>query len=79
MVNKIFAKQIGRNKECFVEDLMVKSFFRDHAEDFREYFEMLRKNNMRINPSKYTFEMASGNFLGYMVSARGIKTNPEKI
>ncbi|XP_074352735.1 uncharacterized protein LOC141691882 [Apium graveolens] len=34
---------------------------------------------MRINPSKCTFGVSSGKFLGYMVSARGIEANPEKI
>ncbi|XP_074326974.1 putative mitochondrial protein AtMg00860 [Apium graveolens] len=34
---------------------------------------------MRINPNKCTFGVSSGKFLGYMVSARGIEANPEKI
>ncbi|XP_074323923.1 putative mitochondrial protein AtMg00860 [Apium graveolens] len=34
---------------------------------------------MRINPNKCTFGVSNGKFLGYMVSARGIEANPEKI
>ncbi|XP_074378505.1 putative mitochondrial protein AtMg00860 [Apium graveolens] len=34
---------------------------------------------MRNNPNKCTFGVSSGKFLGYMVSARGIEVNPEKI
>ena len=34
---------------------------------------------MKLNPSKCAFEVASGKFLGFMVSHRGIKANPEKI
>ncbi|XP_074323291.1 uncharacterized protein LOC141660225 [Apium graveolens] len=79
MVNKVFKEQIGRNMEAYVDDMIVKSLFRDHAEDLKECFETLRKNNMRINPNKCTFGVSSGKFLGYMVSARGIEANPEKI
>ncbi|KAK1363227.1 hypothetical protein POM88_038788 [Heracleum sosnowskyi] len=59
MINKVFKEQIGRNVECYVDDMIVKSMFKDHAEDLRECFETLRKNNMRINPSKCTFGVAS--------------------
>ena len=34
---------------------------------------------MKLNPSKCAFGVASGKFLGFMVSHRGIKANPEKI
>ena len=79
MVNKVFAEQIGRNMECYVDEMIVKSLFRDHADDLKECFETLRRNNMKINPAKCTFGVCSGRFLGYMVSARGIEANPEKI
>ncbi|XP_074374056.1 uncharacterized protein LOC141714436 [Apium graveolens] len=79
MVNKVFKEQIGRNMEAYVDDMIVKSLFRDHTEDLKECFETLQKNNMRINPNKCTFGISSGKFLGYMVSARGIEANPEKI
>ena len=34
---------------------------------------------MKLNPSKCAFGVASGKFLGFMVSHRGIKANPKKI
>ena len=34
---------------------------------------------MRLNPSKCVFGVASGKFLGLMVSQRGIEANPEKV
>ena len=33
---------------------------------------------MKLNPSKCIFGVASGKFLGFMVSQRGIEANPEK-
>ena len=34
---------------------------------------------MKLNPSKCVFRVASGKFLGFMVSQRGIEANPEKV
>ena len=34
---------------------------------------------MKLNPSKCVFSVASGKFLGFMVSQRGIEANPEKV
>ena len=34
---------------------------------------------MKLNPSKCAFGVASGKFLGFMVSHRGIEANPENI
>jgi len=35
--------------------------------------------NMRLNLNKCVFGVTAGKFLGFMVSQRGIKVNPEKI
>ena len=34
---------------------------------------------MRLNPNKCTFEVASGKFLRFMVSQKGIEANPKKV
>ena len=34
---------------------------------------------MKLNPSKCAFGVVSGKFLGFMVSQKGIKANPNKI
>ena len=34
---------------------------------------------MRLNPSKCVFGVASGKFLGFVVSQRGIEANQEKV
>ena len=40
---------------------------------------MLRRYNMKLNPSKCAFEVSSGKFFGFMVSQRRIEENPDKI
>ena len=51
----------------------------DHLEDLKETFDILRSYNMKLNPSKCAFEVTAGNFLGFMVSQRGIEANLDKI
>ena len=79
-MNKIFAQQIGRNVQVYVDDMLVKSRREeDHLEDLKETFNTLRSYNMKLNPEKCAFGVTAGKFLGFMVSQRGIKANPNKI
>ena len=80
LVNKMFNKQIGRNKEVYVDDILVKSKEElAHLDDLRETFTTFKQYQMKLNPSKCVFGVASGKFLGFMVSQRGIEANPEKV
>ena len=69
LVNKMFRKQIGRNMEVYVDEMLVKSKEElTHLDDLKESFAMLRQYQMKLNPSKCTFGVAWGKFLGFMVS-----------
>ena len=80
LMNKMFAQQIGRNVQVYVDDMLVKSQREeDHLKDLRETFNTLRSYNMKFNPRKCAFGVTTGKFLGFMVSQKGIKANPDKI
>ena len=80
LINQMFSKQIGRNMEVYVDDMLVKSRKVElHLDDLRETFDTLRKYQMRLNPAKCVFGVSLGKFLGFMVSQRGIEANPEKV
>ena len=80
LVNKIFSEQIGRNMDVYVDDMLIKSKEElTHLDDLKETFTTLRQYQMKLNPSKCAFGVASGKFLEFMVSQRGIKANPEKV
>ena len=60
--------------------MLVKSLRENnHLDDLQETFDTLRSYNMKLNPSKCMFGVTVGKFLGFMVSQRGIKVNPEKV
>ncbi|XP_063938044.1 uncharacterized protein LOC135147920 [Daucus carota subsp. sativus] len=79
-MNEIFKDQLGRNLECYVDDIISKSTsVPGHISDLKECFENMRRTKLKLNPDKCTFGVEDGKFLGFMVSNRGIEANPEKI
>ena len=76
----MFSKQIGRNMEVYKDNILVKS--REelvHLDDLKKTFTTFKQYQMKLNPAKCVFGVASGKFLGFMVSQRGIEANPEKV
>ena len=80
MMTRMFEPQLGKSIEIYIDDMVVKSKveFR-HINDLMNIFEILRKHKLRLNASKCSFGVGSGKFLGYMVTHRGIKVNPDQI
>ena len=80
LMNKMFAQQIERNVQVYVDDMLVKRRREeDHLDDLRETFDTLRSYNMKLNLGKYAFKVTAGKFLGFMVFQSGIEANPNKI
>ena len=76
----MFELQLGRNIEVYIDDMVVKSkVVSEHVGDLTSIFGILRKHKLRLNASKCSFGVDSGNFLGYMVTHRGIEVNPDQI
>nr|AAT93943.1 putative polyprotein [Oryza sativa Japonica Group] len=72
--------QIGRNVEAYVDDLVVKTRNQETLlSDLAETFESLRFARIKLHPDKCVFGVPAGKLLGFLVSARGIEANPEKI
>ena len=80
MVNKVFREFLGNTMEAYVDDMIVKSKNEEaHVEKLKKVFDVMRRYNMRLNPSKCSFGVSAGKFLGFMITQRGIEANPEKI
>ncbi|GJR42446.1 reverse transcriptase domain-containing protein [Tanacetum coccineum] len=79
LVDRAFQKQIGRNLEVYVDDLVIKIRTEEEMiRDIEETFKTLRQINMKLNPKKCTFRMQEGMFLGYKVNTDGLKVCPDK-
>ncbi|GJT37268.1 reverse transcriptase domain-containing protein [Tanacetum coccineum] len=80
LVDKAFHKQIGRNLEVYLDDLVIKSCTEDEiVRDIEETFKTLREINMKLNPKKCTFGVEEGIFLGYKVNTKGLKVCLDKV
>ena len=65
----MLSKQIRRNMEVYMDDMLIKSKEESaHLDDLEETFTTLKQYQMKLNPSKCAFGVASGKFLGFMVS-----------
>ena len=79
LMNRMFAPQIGRNVQVYVDNMLVKSLREeDHLKDLKETFDTLRSYNMKLNLGKCAFGVTTGKFLGFMVLQRGIEANPTR-
>ena len=80
MMTWMFEPQLGKNIEIYIDDMVVKSKVEsEHVNDLGNIFTILRKHKLQLNVSKCSFGVGSRKFLGYMVTHRGIKVNPDKI
>ncbi|XP_031268343.1 uncharacterized protein LOC116126804 [Pistacia vera] len=80
LVNKMFANQIGKTMEVYINDMLVKSkVVESHIEHLGEMFNILRRYRVKLNPLKCAFGVSSGKFLGFLINQRGVEANPEKI
>nr|GEX96594.1 reverse transcriptase domain-containing protein [Tanacetum cinerariifolium] len=80
LLDKAFQKQIGRNLEVYVDDLIIKSRTEQEViRDIEETFKTLREINMKLNPKKCIFGMREGMFLGYKVNANRLKVCLDKV
>ena len=80
MMTRMFEPLLGKNIEVYIDDMVVKSKAEsEHTNDLGNIFEILKRHKLRLNASKCSFGVGSGKFLGYMVTHRGIKVNPDQV
>lgn len=59
----VFSHQIRSNLEVYVDDVIVKTIGgRNHTKDLEDIMQLVRKYNMRLNHSKFSFEVQAIKF-----------------
>ena len=80
LVNMMFEALINKTMEVYVDNMLVKSeSVADHVSNLGEMFGVLSNYQMKLNPLKCAFGVASGKFMWFMMNNRGIEANSEKI
>ena len=76
----LFHDMMHKEIEVYVDDMIAKSQGEDdHVVNLRKLFERLRKFQLTLNPAKCTFGATSGKLLGFVVSKKRIKIDPDKV
>ena len=76
----MFAERLGDTMEVYIDDMLVKSrVSANHLNHLKDCFLILNEYDMKLNPTKCTFGVMSGEFLGYIITQRGIEANPKQI
>lgn len=80
MMLTIFGDQNFLSLLCYLDDILVFAPTEDLAlERLEMVFERLQAHNLKLAPKKCHFLRRSVKFLGHIVSAEGIATDPEKV
>jgi hypothetical protein len=80
MMQNCLRSQIGCNIQVYIDDVVITTRKEESlTSDLAETFDNLNRYKLKLNPTKCSFGMLAGKLLGFLVSARGIEANPEKI
>jgi hypothetical protein len=80
MMQNFLGSQIGRNIQVYIDDVVITTRKEESLiNDLAETFDNLNRYKLKLNLTKCSFGVSAGQLLGFLVSARGIEANPEKI
>ncbi|GBO40610.1 Retrovirus-related Pol polyprotein from transposon 297 [Araneus ventricosus] len=68
-----------REKTAFTTRQGLWQFKGEHLNNLRKVFQRLQKANLKLNPKKCRFFQKEVTYLGHVISAEGVKTDPGKI
>ena len=76
----LFHDMMHKEIEVYVDDMIAKSQGEDdHMINLKKLIKQLRKFQLKLNPAKCIFGATSGKLLGFVVSKKGIKIDPDKV
>lgn len=79
-INTILKDNLDQNLHAYLDDLIIFAKTREeHDELLQKVMQLLNKNNLQLKISKCMFYVKEFEYLGHIVSEKGIKANPNKI
>jgi len=79
MMNKGLKGLIGNNCFVYIDDIIVYGkTIEDHNKNLRILFERLRQVGLKLQPDKCEYLRPELEYLGHIISERGIKPNPNR-
>jgi len=79
-MNDIFREKLDVCVLIYLDDILIySSNIKQHLQDLKEVLKTLRKNQLYAKLSKCQFLKEEIDYLGFIVSSKGIQVNPKKI
>lgn len=79
-MNEILQPYLRKFVIVFLDDILIYSkTWNDHLEHLELVYETLRKHQLYLKESKCTFAQDRLDYLGHVISAQGVSTDPTKI
>src|SRR6266542_4093974 len=79
-MNQVLRKYLRKFILVYLDDIIIYfKIFEEHKEYVRLVFEALRAASLMMKPKKYKFTQKELQFLRHIISAEGIRTDPDKI
>ncbi|GJZ25360.1 putative mitochondrial protein, partial [Tanacetum coccineum] len=80
LMNYVFKPFLRKFTLVFLDDILVNSPSRnDHIRHLRMVLQTMRDNTLFVKKFKFMFGTTQVEFLGYVISAQGVSTDPSKI
>jgi hypothetical protein len=80
LMNRVMGPELDPYCFAYLDDIVVLGeTFEQHLKVLQEVFRRLRAANLRLNPDKCQFGRRSLTYLGHVVTAAGIRTDPDKV
>jgi hypothetical protein len=80
MMQSCLRSQIGRNIQVYIYDVVIITRKEESLiSNLQETFDNLDRYKLKLDPTKCSFGISARQLLGFLVSARGIEANLEKI
>nr|GEU58904.1 hypothetical protein [Tanacetum cinerariifolium] len=80
MMEKVLANQRGRNVETCLKEIVIKSKSKmDLVQDVKQTLRKLKRVNIKIDLTMYSFRVKEGKFFSHMVTKEGLRADPRRI
>ncbi|CAI5480238.1 unnamed protein product [Closterium sp. Yama58-4] len=80
LMNTVLSEFLGSFVVVYLDDILIFSKSKEeHVQHLQKVFEVLRREKLYAKQSKCEFFLPEVEFLGHVVSASGVRTDPKKI
>ncbi|CAI5471080.1 unnamed protein product [Closterium sp. Yama58-4] len=80
LMNTVLSEFLGSFVVVYLDDILIFSKSKEeHVQHLQRVFEVLRREKLYAKQSKCEFFLPEVEFLGHVVSASGVRTDPKKI